>query len=33
VKKLDDVFCRHQLGPFDLRCDSDRGFCIDFLFG
>jgi hypothetical protein len=26
VWKLDEVFCRHQLGAFDLWCDLDLGF-------
>jgi hypothetical protein len=31
VQKLDEIFCRHQLGPFDLWCDLDLGFlfCLD----
>jgi hypothetical protein len=32
VHKLDEIFCRHQLGPFDLWCDLDVGF-LYFLFG
>jgi hypothetical protein len=26
VQMLDEIFCRHQLGPFDLWCDLDLGF-------
>jgi hypothetical protein len=26
VQKLDEIFCRHQLGTFDLWCDLDLGF-------
>jgi hypothetical protein len=29
VQKLDEIFCRHQLGPFDLWCDLVLEF-IDF---
>jgi hypothetical protein len=37
VQKLDEIFCGHQLGPFDLWCDLDLGFlhwffCLDDLF-
>jgi hypothetical protein len=32
VQKLDEIFCRHQLGPFDLWYDLVLEF-IDFLFG
>jgi hypothetical protein len=36
VQKLDEIFCRHQLGPFDLWCDLVLGFlslffCLDDL--
>jgi hypothetical protein len=30
VQKLDEVFCRHQLGSFDLWCDLVLDFLIDF---
>jgi hypothetical protein len=26
VQKLNEIFCRHQLGPFDLWYDLDLGF-------
>jgi hypothetical protein len=29
----DEMFCRHQVGPFDLFYILDLGFFIDFLFG
>jgi hypothetical protein len=28
VQKLDEIFCRHQLGPFDLWCD----LVLEFLY-
>jgi hypothetical protein len=28
VQKLDDIFCRHQLSPFDLWCD----LVLEFLY-
>jgi hypothetical protein len=36
VQKLDEIFYRHQLGPFDLWCDLVLGllywfFCLDDL--
>jgi hypothetical protein len=36
VWNLDEIFCRHQLDPFDLGCDLDPGitysfFCLDGL--
>jgi hypothetical protein len=36
VQQLDEIFCRHQLGPFDLWCDLVLGFlcwffCLDDL--
>jgi hypothetical protein len=36
VQKLDEIFCRHLLGPFDLWCDLVLGFlywffCLDDL--
>jgi hypothetical protein len=36
VQKLGEIFCRNQLGPFDLWCDLDLGFlllifCLDDL--
>jgi hypothetical protein len=36
VQKLDEIFCRHHLSPFDLWCDLDLGFlywffCLDDL--
>jgi hypothetical protein len=33
VQKLDEILCRHQLGPFDLWCDLVIGFLYWFLFG
>jgi hypothetical protein len=35
-QKLDEIFCRHQLGAFDLWCDLDLRFlhwffCFDVL--
>jgi hypothetical protein len=30
VQKLDEIFYRHQLGPFDLWCDLVLEFIIDF---
>jgi hypothetical protein len=33
VGKLDEIFCRHQLVPFDLWYDLVLEFLIDFLFG
>jgi hypothetical protein len=30
VPKLDEIFCRHQLGPFDLWCDLVLGFLYWF---
>jgi hypothetical protein len=30
VQKLDKIFCRHQLGPFDLWCDLGLGFLYWF---
>jgi hypothetical protein len=30
---LDEIFCRHQLGPFDLWCHLILGFLCWFLFG
>jgi hypothetical protein len=32
VQMLDEIFCRHQLGPFDLWCDVVVEFlCLDHL--
>jgi hypothetical protein len=33
VQMLDEIFCRHQLGPFDLWCDLvlEFIFCLDDL--
>jgi hypothetical protein len=34
VQHLDEIFCRHQLGPFDLWCDlvlEFIDFCLDDL--
>jgi hypothetical protein len=31
VQKLDEIFCRHQLGPFGLWCDLVLGFLYWFL--
>jgi hypothetical protein len=28
VQKLDEIFCRYQLGPFDLWCD----LVLEFLY-
>jgi hypothetical protein len=28
VQKLNEIFCRHQLGPFDLWC----GLVLEFLY-
>jgi hypothetical protein len=33
VKKLDEIFYRHQLCPFDLWCDLVLGFLYWILFG
>jgi hypothetical protein len=30
VQKLNKIFCRHQLGPFDLWCHLDIGFLYWF---
>jgi hypothetical protein len=30
VLLLDETFCRHQLGPFDLWCHLLLGFLVDF---
>jgi hypothetical protein len=29
LQKLGEIFCRHQLGPFDLYC----GLVLEFLYG
>jgi hypothetical protein len=33
VQKLDEIFCRHQVGPCDLWCDLvlEFIFCLDVL--
>jgi hypothetical protein len=28
LQKLDEIFCIHQLGPFDLWCDLVLGFLL-----
>jgi hypothetical protein len=33
VQNLDEIFSRHQLGPFDLWCDLVLEFLYWFLFG
>jgi hypothetical protein len=30
VQMLDEIFCRHKLGAFDLWCDLDLEFIIFF---
>jgi hypothetical protein len=32
VQKLNEIFCRHHLGPFDLWCDLDLRFLYWFFF-
>jgi hypothetical protein len=33
VQKLNEIFCKYQLGPLDLWCILVLDFFIDVLFG